>query len=100
MTGGQVGGTGPFGKGYCSDFSLPHCHHHGPQGNDPYPAEGAQGCPQQSSPSCPRKCDSSAKAPHNSFKSDKWTFSGGVKSASGEKEIQKAIMEGGPVETA
>ena len=31
VTGGQYQGTGPFGKGYCADFSLPHCHHHGPQ---------------------------------------------------------------------
>merc|ERR1719265_99957 len=38
VTGGQYQGTGPFGKGLCADFSLPHCHHHGPQGKDPYPA--------------------------------------------------------------
>ena len=31
VSGGQYQGTGPFGKGLCSDFSLPHCHHHGPQ---------------------------------------------------------------------
>merc|ERR1711934_313574 len=53
VTGGQVDGSGPMGKGFCSDFSLPHCHHHGPQGADPYPAEGAPGCPSQSSPKCP-----------------------------------------------
>ena len=34
VTGGQVNGTGPFGSGYCSDFTLPHCHHHGPQVGD------------------------------------------------------------------
>merc|ERR1740133_73295 len=45
VTGGQYQGTGPFGAGMCSDFSLPHCHHHGPQGKDPFPAEGAKGCP-------------------------------------------------------
>merc|ERR1711871_1745691 len=61
----------PFaGGGFCSDFSLPHCHHHGPQGQDPFPAKGKPGCPQQSSPSCPSKCGSSAKAPHNDFESD------------------------------
>ena len=27
----------------CTDFTLPHCHHHGPQGDDPYPAEGEPG---------------------------------------------------------
>jgi len=88
------------GFGGCSKFSLPHCHHHGPQGKDPYPAEGKPGCEQQTSPQCPRKCDSDAKAPHNDFKSDKYTFSGTTQSASGEEGIQKAIMEGGPVETA
>jgi cathepsin B len=80
----------------CSAFSLPHCHHHGPQGSDPFPAEGTSGCPQQSSPSCPTKCDSGSSG---SF-SDKWTFSGSTQTASGEEEIQKAIMTGGPVETA
>merc|ERR1719226_51117 len=48
VTGGQYHGTGPFGEGLCSDFSLPHCHHHGPQGQDPYPAENAPGCPHAS----------------------------------------------------
>merc|ERR1719491_2071788 len=37
VTGGQFNGTGPFGKGYCNDWSFPHCHHHGPQRDDPYP---------------------------------------------------------------
>jgi len=115
VTGGQYQGSGPMGKGFCSDFSLPHCHHHGPQGKDPYPAEGKPGCPSQSSPACPKACDSSAAAPHNQFSSDKYTFSGAksssralqggggggaVQRASGEAGIQKAIMEGGPVETA
>merc|ERR1711977_531057 len=60
-------------------------------------------------------CGSSAKAPHNDFSSDKYTFAaasnsgrkllgggggGAVQSASGETGIQKAIMAGGPVETA
>ena len=32
VTGGQVDGTYAIGKGgFCSDFTLPHCHHHGPQ---------------------------------------------------------------------
>jgi len=112
VTGGQVDGSGPMGKGFCSDFSLPHCHHHGPQGDDPYPAEGAPGCPSQSSPKCPSACDAGSK---RTFASDKWTFAaatgnnrkllgggggGAVQTASGEAGIQKAIMEGGPVETA
>ena len=71
-----------------------HCHHHGPQGNDPYPAEGAPGCPSERSPSCPRKCDDA------SADDSKYTFSGMMQSASGEAAIQAMISEGGPVETA
>jgi cathepsin B len=100
VTGGQVGGSGPFGKGYCSDFSMPHCHHHGPQGSDPYPAEGTTGCPQQKSPKGPTKCDATATGEHKDFAQDKYTFSGSPSQASGEQGIQKAIMTGGPVETA
>jgi len=86
--------------GMCSDYSLPHCHHHGPVRDDPYPAEGAPGCPSASSPRCPRECDADASAQHNDFSSDKMTFKGRIETASGEEEIQKMIMEGGPVETA
>ena len=100
VTGGLYQGSGPFGSGLCSSFSLPHCHHHGPQGEDPYPAEGAPGCPSQSSPRGPSSCDSDAKSPHNNFASDKYTFSGQTISASGEANIQSAIMAGGPMETA
>jgi len=95
------GKTDPFkGMGYCSSFSLPHCHHHGPTGSDPYPAEGAKGCPQQSSPQGPTSCDKDAKAPHNNFNSDKYTFTGDTIAPSGETSIQQAIMEGGPLEVA
>jgi len=100
VTGGQYQGSGPFGEGLCADFSMPHCHHHGPQGDDPYPAEGKPGCPQQTSPSCPNTCDASAKAPHNNFAADKFNFDGEVISASGEQNIAEAILKGGPVETA
>lgn len=95
------GKTDPFkGMGLCSSFSLPHCHHHGPTGSDPYPAEGSTGCPQQSSPQGPTSCDKDAKAPHDKFNSDKYTFTGDTISPSGESAIQQAIMEGGPLETA
>merc|ERR1719420_2022167 len=60
VSGGQYQASGPFGGGFCSSFSLPHCHHHGPQGQDPYPAEGQPGCPKESSPKGPTKCDDSA----------------------------------------
>jgi len=84
----------------CQDFSMVHCHHHGPQGDDPYPAEGTAGCPQQTSPEHEKKCDGAAAAPHDNFKKDKWSFSGRTGSASGVRAIQQAIMAGGPVETA
>jgi cathepsin B len=100
VTGGQYHGTGPFGKGLCADFSLPHCHHHGPQGTDPYPAEGEPGCESQSSPQCPKACDSESAGEHMNFKDDKLSFDGEVSTASGEDEIMHAIMTGGPVETA
>eukprot|EP00439_Symbiodinium_sp_Y106_P038741 s1889_g4.t1 len=100
VSGGQYKGTGPFGLGLCSDFSLPHCHHHGPRGQDPYPAEGSQGCPQAESPAGPTQCDTTAKAPHKDFKEDKYYYKGKTQTASGEKAIQQMIMSGGPVETA
>mmetsp|Transcript_12387 Transcript_12387/g.16690 ORF Transcript_12387/g.16690 Transcript_12387/m.16690 type:complete len:364 (+) Transcript_12387:98-1189(+) len=99
VSGGQYNNTGPFGAGYCSDYSLPHCHHHGPQGDDPYPAEGTDGCPSESSPDGPTACDDDADTNHNDFATDKYTVSK-VQTASGEESIQRMIMEGGPVETA
>jgi cathepsin B len=99
VTGGQQDNTGPI-PDLCSAFSLPHCHHHGPQGSDPYPAEGAPGCPSQRSPSCPRACDANAVAPHNDFANDKYSFSGQVNSYSSVEAIQQAIMTGGPIATA
>jgi len=100
VTGGNYNGTGPLGGGWCSAFSLPHCHHHGPQGDDPYPAEGAPGCPSESSPKGPKACDAAAGATHSDFKADKYSFSGSTQSASGPAKIKQMILEGGPVETA
>eukprot|EP00658_Telonema_sp_P-2_P083418 TRINITY_DN9025_c0_g1_i3.p1 TRINITY_DN9025_c0_g1~~TRINITY_DN9025_c0_g1_i3.p1 ORF type:complete len:371 (+),score=103.46 TRINITY_DN9025_c0_g1_i3:132-1244(+) len=100
VTGGNYNGTGALGGGFCSAFSLPHCHHHGPQGSDPYPAEGAPGCPSQSSASCPRKCDADASKAHAEFSSDKHSFKGSVATYDSEAAIQKAIMGQGPVEAA
>lgn len=100
VTGGNQGDTGPLGGGFCSGFSLPHCHHHGPQGDDPYPAEGTPGCPTQNSPKCPKQCDSSAKAPHNDFAKDAYKFTGSIQSYGNEAAIQAALMKDGPVETA
>jgi cathepsin B len=100
VSGGQYQGSGPFGKGLCSDFSMPHCHHHGPQGDDPYPAENAPGCPAQTSPDGPTACDANATAPHNTFADDKYSFTGSTVTVSGEKAMQQAIMAGGPMEVA
>jgi len=100
VSGGQFNNTeGPLFN-LCSAYSLPHCHHHGPQGNDPYPSEGSAGCPSQSSPACPRECDATAQAPHNVFANDKYSFTGGINSYSNELAIQNAIMTGGPIATA
>lgn len=103
VTGGQNKGIGPFGKdaGFCSAFSLPHCHHHGPVRNDPYPSENKPGCPAvNESPRCPSKCDDDAKAPHNDFENDKYRFTGSVHTFSSANAIMESIMKSGPVETA
>lgn len=100
VTGAQVKDDPFKALGLCKDFTLPHCHHHGPQGDDPYPAEGKLGCLSQSSPKCVRECDSNSTAPHNVYKSDKYTFSGDVVTYSSVAAIQTAIMEQGPVEAA
>ena len=75
VTGGLYKNSGPF-TGMCSDFTLPHCHHHGPQGDDPYPAEGKPGCPSETSPKCPKKCDADASSDHSDFEDDKYSFVG------------------------
>jgi len=102
VSGGQSQGKGPFSSdGLCSAFSLPHCHHHGPQGNDPYPDEKTKGCPNvEDSPACPTACDGGAKAPHSDFDKDKYTFSGIVETYDSEEAIAHAIMTAGPVEAA
>lgn len=92
VTGGQYNGTGPFGEGLCSDFSLPHCHHHGPQRNDPFPPEGAKGCPVETSPSCPRTCGASAQSDHAVFAEDKISFSGEIETASGERASESTLL--------
>jgi len=98
--GAVTGGQYDVDPGFCSAWPFGHCHHHGPQRDDPYPDEGQPGCPSRSSPSCPRKCDSKAKAPHNEFSADKWSFEGEIVQVSGANSIAEEIMKGGPVETA
>merc|ERR1712137_72482 len=100
VTGGQYQGSGPFGKGMCSNYAFPHCHHHGPKGEDPYPAEGEPGCPSQKSATCPTSCDATASEEHTDFKADKYSYRGDTIAAEGEAGIMQAIMTGGPVETA
>merc|ERR1712125_129817 len=79
---------------------MPHCHHHGPQGSDPYPSEGQPGCLHQFSAQCPSTCDADASQEHKDFASDKYTFKGDMQTARGEKDVQKMILAGGPVETS
>jgi len=99
LSSGADQGNGPFDNGgYCSAFSLPHCHHHGPQGQDPYPDEGAPGCASQTSPACPTKCDPTARPPHTA--NDKYTFNGTLTTYSNAQQIQIALMNSGPLEVA
>jgi len=100
VTGGQKDNTGNFGGGYCSAFSLPHCHHHGPQRDDPYPAEGTPGCQGQHSQQCPTACDAGATGNHTVFAQDKYSFRGQVETYTSADAIATAIMQGGPVEAA
>ena len=98
VSGGQYQQSGPYGSdGLCSDFSLPHCHHHGTR-EDPYPSEGETGCPSESSPPGPDSCDT-PEGEHADFMSDKYTVDK-YTVASGEENIQRFMMESGPVETA
>jgi cathepsin B len=89
----------PFaGTDTCSDFSLPHCHHHGPVGKDPFPAEGAPGCASQKSPKGPKACDAGSKL---KYESDKYTFKGTVANVGRNETYLKAeIMANGPVTVA
>lgn len=105
VSGGQVNTSGPFSDlGLCSAFSLPHCHHHGPQGSDPYPDENTKGCPTVASgesPSCPSACDDDAKPPYNDFTKARYSFTGSIQTFDGEADtIAQAIMTHGPVEAA
>jgi len=91
VTGGQNGGLGPFGDGYCSQYPLAHNKPLGP------------GCPPIEpghSPACPTECDGSAKAPHDNFETDAYNFGGDVATYTDVKSVQQAIMKAGPVETS
>ena len=103
VTGGQQTGSkahdDPWATaGLCSRFSLPHCSHHGPRRNDPYPAEGSAGCPlvgQDNSPSCPEKCDQSS---NRTFATDKFSFKGSVVTFENVAAMQASILRDGPLE--
>ena len=73
VSGGSTTTRVPFGNmGLCSNWGFAHCHHHGPQRDDPYPDEGAEGCKSDKSPPGPTKCDNTAKGSHADFKGDKY----------------------------
>jgi cathepsin B len=97
VTGGQNGDK----TGYCSNFALAHCDHHTTGQYKPCPELYPSGGPPASATKCPKECDDTAKAPHNSFESDKYSFEGKAESiASSEKEIMAAIQQSGPVAAA
>ena len=90
-------------ESFCSSYSLPKCHHHGPVGADPYPAENTTGCPEHTAantPMCPTACDANAKAPHNVFADDKYSFKGDIVTpeAGNVTQIMQLMYEAGPVE--
>jgi cathepsin B len=103
VTGGQHNDTqandDPFANSrLCSAFSLPHCHHHGPAGQDPYPAAGSAACPDvglDNSPVCPAKCDPGS---NRTFAKDKYSFTGEVSTFADAAAMQASIMRDGPLE--
>jgi len=101
LTTGAGQGNGTFDNGgFCDRFSMPHCHHHGPQGSDPYPDEGSAGCPNQVSAACPSTCGANARPPHNVFANDKYTFNGQVTNFPDVPTMQASLMQDGPMEVA
>ena len=107
-TGGQFNNTGPLqppvgDSPWCADFSLPHCHHHGPQRDDPFPDEGTKGCPKVvsgKSPECPSSCD---KDSARTLADDTYNYAGSAQEYGGEGaelNIRKAIYQNGPLEAA
>lgn len=104
VTGGQFNHTGTYsGTQFCQDWRMGHCHHHGPQGKDPYPDEGTAGCPKGvSEPHCPSTCDhEGGSGPHDNYSKDKYGYQGHVVSPADDADsIAQMIMEHGPVEAA
>ena len=105
VTGGQFNNTGPLqpttgASPWCSDFSLPHCHHHGPQRDDPFPDDGTAGCPKVTvSPKCPTSCDADTT---RTMATDVYVGTDGSPTGLGgmgaEKQVRQAIWQNGPVE--
>ena len=102
VTGGQYNNTGPFGANLCKSWQFPHCHHHGPAGDDPYPSEGTAGCPPEASEAwCPTECDDGVAGGHSVYAKDKYAFQGHIVSpARDEVQIMQLIHDHGPVEAA
>ena len=104
VTGGQFNHTGPFDSpALCKNWQFPHCHHHGPQGVDPYPDEGTGGCPPEASEAwCPTTCDrgdGGLSPPKTDYSKDKYSFQGHIVAPSKEQsQIQQMIIDHGPVE--
>mmetsp|Transcript_18601 Transcript_18601/g.26097 ORF Transcript_18601/g.26097 Transcript_18601/m.26097 type:complete len:283 (+) Transcript_18601:147-995(+) len=101
VTGGHQNGTGVFGGGWCSAYTIPQCSNKYDRKDDPYPP-----CEKQSkSPPGPKTCDATAKAPFNNF-AQKFRFDG--KSIEGapfeslqvESQIQLSLMTRGPATTS
>lgn len=89
---------------FCSKFSLPHCHHHGPQREDPFAPEGDDACPEvrpSESPSCPQSCDADADQLHGSFWQDRYRLDGGVVAVHRDASTMAlSLVRDGPLSSA
>jgi cathepsin B len=105
VTGGNYGGAGPLGGGWCSAYTKPSCRHHD-QG-EPGPSLPDCGSLNVTSSPGPTACDAGAKAPHNQYANDKYRFNGTalpqgtfIKQLQDEADIQAALVARGPVTTS
>jgi len=86
---------------FCASFSMPHCFHHGPENDSPYPAENEPGCPSQTAPNNGFGFDAcDANSTVKSYSGDKYTFDGSVTDFFGEDKMMESIMTDGPLEAA
>ena len=78
---------------------MPHCFHHGPENDSPYPAEIDPDCPSQTRPNNGMGFDAcDANSAVKSYSGDKYTYDGSVTVYIGEDAIMESIMTDGLLE--